>query len=82
MENIKNIKDEALELEKEKLEDIAGGEKLSAEQAWTTLPHSDSYECPHCGCKANKYMGTYNYGTHDFDLIRCGRCAQRFVAHR
>ena len=79
---MENIKEEALELEKEKLEDIAGGDKLTPEEAWTTLPHSDFNECPHCGCRANKYMGIYEYAGRGFNLMRCGRCAQRFVAYR
>ena len=36
------------ELNKESLDKVAGGEKITYEEAWNTLPHSDSTECPHC----------------------------------
>ena len=67
------------ELNKESLDKVAGGEKITYDEAWNTLPHSDSTECPHCGCKANKFMGTSMEATRAFDLMRCGKCCQRFV---
>ena len=71
-----------MELNKESLEKVTGGEKITYAEAWNTLPHSDSIECPHCGCKANKYMGTCMDENMYFDLMRCGRCCQRFVYER
>lgn len=70
------------ELNAENMEQVTGGDKISYAEAWTTLPHIDHMECPHCKCVPGVYMGTGTHENHTFDLMRCRACCQRYVLEK
>ena len=69
-------------LDQESLDAISGGEKITYEEAWNTLPHADRQVCPYCGGMRTVYMGTCDDAAHRFDLVRCTGCRQRYVLER